>query len=458
METKQTKKSVNLVMTIDLGGSMTKIVVQELGSDSPQVLLMESQTADVGFESLNGVPTEGLAKERAWVGFSKSSCDDTQSTEADNVYYAVGALARRRFGGLPQLHELKYELALPKILAAAWLARVEMSFPPKFNLYLTVLLPSGEMSDSDILKSRVLSCLKSFDTPDGKMKIKLAGCQVSSEGSGLYLHRKAALGNKLNSMSQILVMLGYRNASAFVARSGVLEPGSTSDFGMHWMLDLLATRVSGLDKNDPRTVQIIVDSSDKPELLKKLSRKRSQQDIEADFQSISAALKLAKEEYVRSIVRWMKSLRTADEILFCGGTAEYLRPELENYYSTDTTELVWHGGVSLPSEVESMLGGYRLADAWVLHGMFFDMVASHSASKTKRSASKQDASTTSNKVKQKSSQERNFSSTNGANQQPKPYKSVVPEIKITRKPGEIKYERTERPADTLPPIGNGTQI
>lgn len=451
----QTKKTAAfIVMSIDLGSSKTKIVTQELGSDSPLILLMDSQLADVEFESLDSVPIEGLASERAWVGFSNPSSDETQSKIAKNVYYTVGALARNRFGGLPQLTELKYELALPKILAAVWLARVSMSLPPKFNLYLSVLLPSGEMSDSDILKSRVASSLKSFDTPDGKMKIKLAGCQVSSEGSGLCLFRKEALGDKLHSISQICVMLGFRNASAYLIRSGVPEPGHTSDFGMHWMLEKLVSRVSGLDKNDPRTVQIIVEGSDKPELLKKLSRKRSPIDIEADFQSISAALKLSKDEYVRAIVRWLKSLGTASEILFCGGTAQYLRSELEDYYSNDTTELVWHGGVSLPLEVESLLGGYRLADVWVLHSLFFDMVANHEASSPKRSASKQDTSTTSDGVKQNLKQEQNSSTINGVDQKGKPYKSVVPEIKVNRKPCNIKYERTERPAGMLPPIGS----
>ncbi|NJN07495.1 MAG: ParM/StbA family protein [Richelia sp. RM1_1_1] len=438
MRNKQTKQPINLVMTIDLGGSMTKIVVQELCSDSPLVLLMESQLADFAEASLNGLPTEGRSSDRAWVGFIKPSDD----TEDEKAYYAVGALARNRFGGLFQLHELKYELAIPKILAAVWLASIEMSLQAKkFNLYLNVLLPSGEMSDAGILKSRLLSCLKSFDTPDGIRKIKFNACEVSSEGSGLYLHRKKALGDKVYSISQVIVMLGFRNASAFVARSGVIEPGYTSDFGMHWMLNFLARSVSGLDKNDPRTIQIIVEGTSNPELLKKLSRKSSPADIEADFQSISAAIKLAKEEYVRAIVRWLKSLGTASEIVFCGGTAEYLRPELERYYSNDATEIVWHGGVLVPDEFESLLGSNRLADVWALHGMFFDMVTSHNGTKNKNSS-------TTNKPSSK----REKSPTDNK-QNPLLYTSVVPEIKVSKPTGEITYKRTERPADTLPPIG-----
>jgi hypothetical protein len=455
MATKQIKQPVNLVMTIDMGGSKTKIVVQELGKDSPRVLLMESQLADIDKASLDNLPTQGRPSDRAWVGFNKPSSDNAQPLEGgggevEKVYYAVGALARHRFGGLPQLHELKYELALPKICAAVWLARVEMSLPPKFNLFLTVLLPGGEISDEHILKSRCREVICSFDTPDGLMGIKLIACEVSSEGSGIYNFRKNTLGDKLYSKYQLYVMLGFRNASTFVVRGGVIEPGQTNDFGMHWLLDLLAGRVSGLDKNNPRTIETIIDGTTNPELLKRLSRKRSQQDIDVDFQSISAALKVVKDEYVRAIARWLKSIPGVfDEIVFCGGTAEYLRPELESYYVTDTTEVVWHGGVSIPTEFESLLGCYRLADVWALHETFFKIVSTKVAESTKRSASKKQVASSATAATSSTDSHQNLNQNTS-------YQSVIPPIgsgSNTAKVASIEYKRTERPADTLPPIG-----
>lgn len=439
-------KQSTLVMTIDLGGSKTKIVAQELGSDTPKVLFMDSQLADVGYKSLDFVPDEGLASERAWVGYTNLSTEG----EAEQIYYTVGALARNRFGGLSQLYELKYELALPKILAAVWLAMVEMSLPPRFSLCLTVLLPGGEMSDADILKSRLSSCLKDFDTPNGRIKIKLKVFKVSSEGTGMYLHRKKELGDKLYSISQTYVMLGFRNASAFITHSGVLEPGNSSDFGMHWMLDFLASRISGLNKDDPRTIQIIAESSTKPELLKKLSRKRNPADVEVDYQSISAAIELAKEEYIRAIMRWLKSLGSTDEIIFCGGTAEFLRPELESYYSNDSTEIVWHGGVVVPSEFESLLGSSRLADAWALHEVFFDNVTSSQATKNKKTVTK--------KVTQSNSTQQQSSTVTSDTEVKKKrdYKSVVPAITVNVKAdAQTNYnKRSKRPADTLPVISS----
>ncbi|MEM6751611.1 MAG: ParM/StbA family protein [Cyanobacteria bacterium P01_C01_bin.38] len=432
-------------MTIDLGSSKSKIVVQESGSNFLKVLLMDAQIADVGKKSLQSVPSEGLASERSWVGFNAS-----ENNEAEKEYYAVGSLARDCFGGLSQLHELKYELALPKILAAVWLAMDELSLPARFNLNLAVLLPSGEVSDKDILKSRLASCLKDFDTPSGRMKIKLKGFQASPEGSGIYFSRVNALGDELNSKNIICAMLGFRNSSAFTIRAGVSKPGNSKDFGMHWLLQKLSHQISGLDVENPDTIQIIAESAKNSEILKKLSRKSSPADIESDYQSISEAINNVKEEYSRVIVRWLKSLGTTDEIIFCGGTAEYLRPELENYGATDSTQIVWHGGVSVPDEFEALLGSSRLADVWAFHAKFMDSINSHNAKLKNSTVNSSFADTLANASQQQSS------TTDDKQKAKKPYKSVVPGIKPNIKPdAKTNYNKhTERPSDTVPPIGN----
>lgn len=441
----QNKKSIpNIIMTIDLGSSKTKIVVQELGDDSPFVLLMDAQIADVVPKSLESVPNEGLASERAWVGFSKPSSDNN---EVEKAYYAVGSLARDWFSGFSQLHELKYELALPKILAAVWLASVEMSLPPRFNLNLAVLLPSGEMSDKDILKSRLASCLKDFDTPDGVRKIKLKAFQASPEGSGIYFYRVNGKSDKLDSLDSkdiICAILGFRNASAFTIRSGVSKPGKSSDLGMYCMLNSLCNSISGLDIENPEVIKTVVEGAKKPELLKKLSRKSNRSDIKADFQSISEAISVAKEEYVRSIVRWLKSFGKASEIIFCGGTAEYLRPELEKYYSNDSAKIIWHGGVSVPEEFESLLGSNRLADVWALHGKFIDLIINLNASKNKDSFATKETNDNTKENKSSSSHEIDTDTkVSEVKRKPRPYKSVVPEITVNVNP-DARTDYTKR--------------
>lgn len=410
---KDKEQSKAVVMTVDMGGSKTKIFVQEVGSDRPSLLLMDSSLADIGKASLDLAPTEGRSSDRAWIGYKGEG--------EEYLYYAVGDLACNRFGGFSQLHKLKYELALPKILAAIWLVRAELELPAKFNLCMSVLLPAGEMGDKDLLKKSLVNAIQSFETPSGKMGVKLRHCEISSEGSGIYQHRKKLLGDEFDDRRQLYVMLGYRNASVFLVRGGVLQLGVTSDFGMHWLLDLLSPRISGFDKNNPDTTSIIVNSLQSPELLKKLSRKRRKDDIEADYESITNAVAYAKKEYVRAVVRWLQSIiGEFDEIVMCGGTAEYLRGELDKYYASDGTKIVWHGGVSVPSEYESKLGSSRLADVWALHEVFYKLVAARLNVVT---STKPDSNS-------------DVSKADGA----------------TTKSFVLQPRRVERPAGTLPPI------
>ncbi|MFQ4143085.1 hypothetical protein U2718_012860, partial [Chlorogloeopsis sp. ULAP02] len=91
-----------IVLTLDMGGSKTKAIAQEYPEGKPQVLLMDSEMADVSKASVESIDAEGLPESRVWVGVG-------------GEYYVLGELARRRFKGISQLRELKYELAIPKV-------------------------------------------------------------------------------------------------------------------------------------------------------------------------------------------------------------------------------------------------------------------------------------------------------------------------------------------------------
>ncbi|MCC5603279.1 hypothetical protein [Nostoc favosum] len=70
-------------------------------------------------------------------------------------YCALGELARRRFGGISQLKELKYELAVPKICGAFWLAKEKLNLGNDVAAYLSILLPPGEVQDKEQLQVRL---------------------------------------------------------------------------------------------------------------------------------------------------------------------------------------------------------------------------------------------------------------------------------------------------------------
>ncbi len=66
----------------------------------------------------------------------------------------------------------------------------------------------------------------------------------------------------------------------------------------------------------------------------------------------------------------LPSKNELDEVIICGGTADYLREELDTVFPT--TPIVWHGGVEIPPNLNEQWLGNRLADVWALsvyHGI-----------------------------------------------------------------------------------------
>ena len=92
-------------------------------------------------------------------------------------------------------------------------------------------------------------------------------------------------------------------------------------------------------------------------------------DVEADGELFSKALTLARQEYVLAIARWLRSNIDEDieELIFCGGTVDYIRAEIDNYFQQQGKIVIsWHGNISIPNEIAADIGN-RLADAYALH-------------------------------------------------------------------------------------------
>ncbi|OUL29488.1 hypothetical protein BV378_05940 [Nostoc sp. RF31YmG] len=344
-----------IVITIDMGASKTKAIVQEYPEGKPVVLLLDSEVADVAKASVESVQPEGSPESRAWVGIG-------------DEYFALGELARRRFGGISQLRELKYELAIPKICGVFWLAKEKLNLGNDVAAYLSVLLPPGEVQDKEQLQIRLKDTFRGFDTPAGKMRVKMLRYDAASEGSGIFFHRRRSLGDRLPV--SMYVMLGYRNASIFTFRSGSIGAGITSNFGMSWLVNNLISKTSGLSPDNSNIIEVLIEAGDScdPQVMQKLSRKRKGDEIQLDGESMSKALLLARDEYWRAIARWLRSKMDEDieELVFCGGTADYIRPEIDAYFQKEGIKVSWHGNIFIPDEISSGMGN-RMADVWAFH-------------------------------------------------------------------------------------------
>ncbi len=347
-------QSKKIVLTLDMGGSKTKAIVQEYPEGKPQVLLMDSEVADVARASVENIQPEGLPESRAWVGVG-------------GEYYVLGAIARHQFRGISQLKELKYELAVPKVCGALWLANEKLGLGNDISVYLNILLPPGETQDKVQLETRLKEVFRGFETPAGRMRVKMAYYNVASEGSGIFFHRRRTSGGAIPT--SIFVMVGYRNASVFLVRGGTSSRGITSDLGMFWLVNNFVSKVSGLSPDDTSIVEVLVEAgaSCDPQVLQKLSRKRKPDETKTDGESMSKALLLARDEYWRAMARWLRSQMEDDvqELVFCGGTADYIRSEIDTYFQKEDIPVSWHAGIAIPDVASSL--GNRMADVVALH-------------------------------------------------------------------------------------------
>ncbi len=352
--------SPDLVVAIDLGASQTKVIAMQYPQSEPVVVCMEPEVADVSLESLKECEVGGKPEDGCWIGLPSRE------------NYAIGFLARYKFGGNSLLKELKYDVAVPKICGLLWVLYEKWKLPNKLSVALAVLLPPSEGCDRTLLETKLNVALSNFSTPTGTMHVKLVLFDAMQEGAGILFNRRLVLGEEFKNRTVAIAMIGYRNASIFVVARGVLSPGVSSDFGMAWMVDAFVRRCSGLSKEDPRIVQALVGAGDEcsSEMLAKLSRKRKPFEIAADATSMAESALRSRDDYARALIRWLSQQLPADvdEIILCGGTAEYLRKELETHFSNKT--LIWDGGVEIPSSLDTAGMGNRIADVLGMHHAF----------------------------------------------------------------------------------------
>lgn len=346
-----------VTLTLDFGGSGTKGIVQIKGG-KPTAFWMEPSVIEAPRASLADKTCNlgnAYPENAAWVGVGED-------------YRAVGYLARSTYSATPGLRPRKYEMAVYKTLAAVWVIKQKFKLPDSFHLSLALLLPPGEFEDSALLKPMLKDALNQFDTPTGIVKANLVGYECFPEGGGIYAMYCKQAGEAIKRSLLALVMVGYRNASVLVSRRGILDRGKTTNLGMARMVELVMERTSGLKAQQLIPAIIAAGVDPKPAHFLKLVNGSDRSLRDTQIEKIIAAVSTARSEYAIALTSWLKEvlppLGELDEALVCGGTADYLKDELDAVFPA--TPVVWHGGVEIPPTLNEQWLGSRQCDVWAL--------------------------------------------------------------------------------------------
>jgi hypothetical protein len=355
------KKSLpDLIVAIDFGGSATKILVSTPAWDmltlcmEPEVIQVDKPLLDDYEASKLG---QAVEKNRAWVGYNER-------------YYAVGYLAQYKFAGTPGLSELKYERAIPKALAAVWVAANHFKLNKKFNVAIACVLPPGEYADAGSVEARLREALERYETPTGILQVKLTHFNCKPEGGATYMMIAKNQRDSLLAKVVAVIMVGYRNASILISNRGEVGSFMSSDLGFIQLVNGVCAKTSGQTPELLTPAIFAAGETLETKCLFRLVRSTDEQRQGEELEQIRQAITASRKEYFLKLSSWLKEYlpRGVDEVVLCGGTVDYLASEFKGYFQW--TPIQWHGGVTVPSELDCHGFGNRLVDVYCLFVYF----------------------------------------------------------------------------------------
>lgn len=358
----QNEESPTIILALDAGGEGTKFIYANASNveaaascymDPQMVKLPHSAIAQLQGNKIS----VALPENTCWVGFGQE-------------FYAVGYLACSRFQGNKALSKSKVETAIYKTLGAIWVVKRKLELEAKFKLDVAVVLPPCELSDKAYFEEQLRRQAKRFSTPDGEMSVDINRFLCFPEGAGTFLlYKGKSSTTQIQGEDIALVMLGYRNASVLVSRRGLLDIVASCELGMHQAIEQIVKRSS--NQSEKWLVSAVAKAGweVKREALINLVNSTNANRKSHELDLLTTAIRESRLEYFFQLKNWLDEVvpKKVKFIIFCGGTAEYLREPLEQAFPE---HCLFHGGLEIPPQLDTQDLGCRLLDIYGVYIFF----------------------------------------------------------------------------------------
>jgi hypothetical protein len=342
--TRKGRKSKKLVLCLDTGTSLIKVMYRT-GTGLVKHLCMDAMLLKLPASSASSLPqSSGLGKpeDNAWI-----------QLHPNGDCYVVGRLAQE-YRASVSIKKLKYESIVPKVLAVvAAIAAIEPMYS-EIELQLGLLLPYGEYSNAGEIEAELAEAAKEFFFQGQPFKIELSKYRCYPEGYGLAMsHANRLTIEQFQRQTFAYLMFGYRNTSLLLFRHGTLSRAQsrTTQLGFYDSIDKVTSKVSGLSREEVqasiRTVEEDFYNTAKVNRDKHLVTKIVVEDLIKSTDSnkaakekgdIEAAIKTGTQEYWQLIINWLDEvlppLSQLNEVVYCGGTSEFLKDKLIDYFAS----------------------------------------------------------------------------------------------------------------------------
>lgn len=354
----------DLTIVADPGGSFLKSFSTTMSSFVPQLTLMEPEVALIPHQSIE-------VYERNKIG--SAAPENSAWIEYKGKYQAVGFLARQRFHADLQLQKRKFELALPKVLALIGALAEKHSLPNGATIALGIVFPWGEYQDRALFKQLISEALANFRFRGKECSFVLETFVCLPEGGGV-LTRGRAPGSSLREQTVAVVMVGYRDVSVLLVERGDMSKGCTEPLGFARLIENVKCQTSGLDQHKLAAAICKAGKGVSPKALAQLVEATDPSYRDEEISGIRKAISGAREEYWMMLSQWLRLRvpREVDEVIVAGGTANYLKSELNSLFSY--TQVNWCEALEkqlhnqFANQIEAKSLHYRLTD---VYGLFF---------------------------------------------------------------------------------------
>ncbi|RUR72630.1 hypothetical protein PCC6912_61870 [Chlorogloeopsis fritschii PCC 6912] len=342
----------DIYLSVDVGGSQTKIIYQLAGSKKPNYLLMPPAV-----EEITKTKLDNYMARLGWIG--SPSPDQQLWVVWDERVVVLGDFAAC-FDPQDRIKELKYENALWKVLGAIGLivetSNIKVSPKKPLKVELALLLPWNEYSDRRRFEEQLRKMLAGFGVRNTALKVSLERFLCRPEGGGLAAVRIKQQGiDWLRSQQLGVLMFGHRNTTALYFDRGQLKLGDSPLLGFANMLDMVIEMTSGLDRERLALAifqarYAVLDEIYNPNYsntrrpdwstcaaIIALASAKDPNLRDKEIQDIGKAISVATAEYWDKLERWMSRVLPAqlDEVIIGGGAAYHVEPELEKYFNCE---------------------------------------------------------------------------------------------------------------------------
>lgn len=318
---------VDLILANDCGTSLTKNVFS-VDRGKGELLIMSPVLAEVSRDSIDSYKSRRLS--------CPDPCDETWIEVAGQGYF-VGFLAEKELGASIDVKQVKYENAIRKILAVVGAIAAIKGLPSKFSVGVASLLPRREWENRSAFQEGLTEALADFVFCDHPLSANLQLFQCRPEGAGLSYSRSRRVGAAYKRMTVPTLMFGYRDLSIELLERGITT-GETQKLGLYWLLRRIISRTSDQELQPLLEALHQVGNKIKPKKdvrFRNLVKSTGAENKVKEEAQIAEAVRLSRLEYWNRVSSWLRSVVPSkiDEVIIGGGTAEYLKPELQAYFS-----------------------------------------------------------------------------------------------------------------------------